>query len=98
MLVATSGVDRSMAVLDIATGGGHIANALAPLAGRVTACDLTEDMLQAASAFIAAGGHTNVDFAVADAEALPFADASYELAACRIAAHHFPDIPAFVRE
>ena len=41
-----------MSVLDIATGGGHVANALAPLVGRVTALDLTEGMLEVAARFI----------------------------------------------
>ena len=34
----------------------------------------------------------------ADAEALPFADASFDLVTCRIAPHHFPDVPTFVAE
>jgi ubiquinone/menaquinone biosynthesis C-methylase UbiE len=36
--------------------------------------------------------------ACADAEALPFGDACFELVTCRIAAHHFPDVPLFVAE
>lgn len=97
-LVAASGADASMAVLDIATGGGHVANALAPLVRQVTACDLTGEMLAAAAAFIRGNGHTNVEFVQADAERLPFADGAFDLVACRIAAHHFPDVPAFAAE
>src|SRR5690606_39954480 len=43
-------------------------------------------------------GVTNVTFAVADAEALPFPDASFDLVTCRVAPHHFPDVARFVRE
>jgi ubiquinone/menaquinone biosynthesis C-methylase UbiE len=35
---------------------------------------------------------------VAPAEHLPFADSSFDVVACRIAAHHFSDVRAAVRE
>jgi SAM-dependent methyltransferase len=35
---------------------------------------------------------------VAPADHLPFADESFDLVVCRIAAHHFPDLPAAVDE
>ncbi|OCT15378.1 SAM-dependent methyltransferase [Paenibacillus pectinilyticus] len=97
-LVANSKADKMMDVLDIATGGGHVANALAPLVRRVTAYDLTEEMLQTAAQFITGNGHTNVDFVRGDAELLPFQDAAFDLVTCRIAAHHFPNIPSFASE
>ncbi|WP_160042314.1 MULTISPECIES: class I SAM-dependent methyltransferase [Paenibacillus] len=97
-LVSCSQAEPTMDVLDIATGGGHVANALAPLVRRVTALDLTEEMLNAAAGFIRGNGHTNVDFVAGDAEHLPFADVSFDLVTCRIAAHHFPDTGAFARE
>ncbi|WP_240420761.1 class I SAM-dependent methyltransferase [Paenibacillus periandrae] len=98
LLVSLSKADTNMDVLDIATGGGHVANALAPLVHRVTAYDLTEEMLTNASEFIRGNGHSNVEFVKGDAEQLPFLDASFELVTCRIAAHHFPNIPAFAEE
>jgi ubiquinone/menaquinone biosynthesis C-methylase UbiE len=98
VLVSASEADTSMDVLDIATGGGHVANALAPLAGHVTAFDLTEEMLIAAAEFIKKNGHTNVTFVQGDAEKLPFADGTFDLVTCRIAAHHFPNVPAFAAE
>ncbi|NHN31453.1 class I SAM-dependent methyltransferase [Paenibacillus agricola] len=96
LLVSSSMANTTMDVLDIATGGGHVANALAPLVHRVTAYDLTEEMLMTAAEFIRGNGHSNVDFVRGDAEELPFPDASFDLVTCRIAAHHFPNIPAFV--
>lgn len=84
--------------LDIATGGGHAALALAPLVSEVVATDLTVEMLEAARAFIAEQGARNVRFEVADAEQLPFPDASFDIVTSRIAPHHFPQPERFVRE
>lgn len=84
--------------LDVATGGGHTALKFAPHVAHVTATDLTPNMLDNARAFITGQGMTNVDFKLADAEALPFDDAAFDLVTCRIAPHHFPDAPRFVRE
>jgi len=98
LLVSSSKANKEMEVLDIATGGGHVANALAPLVRRVIAFDLTEQMLEKASEFIRGNGYSNVDFVHGDAEQLPFADASFDLVTCRIAAHHFPNVPAFASE
>jgi ubiquinone/menaquinone biosynthesis C-methylase UbiE len=85
-------------VLDIATGGGHVANALASKVGKVVALDLTDKILTAAKSFIQANNHTNVEFVKGDAEQLPFQDESFDLITCRIAAHHFPNPASFVNE
>lgn len=84
--------------LDVATGAGHTAAAFAPYVARVIASDLTEEMLQEAAKLAAAKGFANMETARADAEALPFEDARFDLVTCRIAAHHFPDVPTFVAE
>jgi ubiquinone/menaquinone biosynthesis C-methylase UbiE len=85
-------------VLDVATGAGHTAAAFASHVASVVASDLTDEMLAEAAALAASKGFANMTTARADAEALPFPDASFELVACRIAAHHFPDVPTFVAE
>lgn len=85
-------------LLDIATGGGHVANALAPYFQRVTALDLTEDMLKEAEHFIRSNGHENVDFVQGDAENTLFPDDSFDVVTCRIAAHHFPNADRFISE
>ena len=64
-------------LLDIATGGGHTANAFAPLVKKITAVDLTTEMLVAAENFIGKNGHRNVEFVQGDAEKLPFEDESF---------------------
>jgi len=84
--------------LDVATGGGHVANALAPHVDKVTAFDLTPKMLKVAEAFITQNGHTNISFVQGDAEAMPFQTESFDIVTCRIAAHHFPNVDAFVSE
>ncbi len=83
--------------LDVATGGGHTALKLAPHVKAVTATDITQAMLDAAQAFVTPQA-SNVTFKLADAEALPFEDESFDIVTCRIAAHHFSDIYRFVLE
>jgi ubiquinone/menaquinone biosynthesis C-methylase UbiE len=103
-----SDLDRLLAIvqpqpqwqaLDIATGGGHTALKFAPHVASVVASDLTPRMLEKARRFIVEErGVDNVSFEQADAENLPFEDDRFDLATCRIAPHHFPDAPRFVRE
>lgn len=85
-------------LLDIATGGGNVARVLAPLVGEVVASDLTPRMLEAVESAFTPLGLTNVSYAEADAEALPFPDASFDIVTCRIAPHHFPNPDRFVQE
>ena len=84
--------------LDIATAAGHTAFAFAPHVAHVTATDLTPEMIDLAATRSAELGFDNVTTKVADAEALPFDDDSFDLVTCRIAPHHFPDQPQFIRE
>ena len=84
--------------LDIATGGGHTALVFAPHVKHMIASDLTREMLDQVDKQVAEKGISNVDTHVADAEALPFDDGHFDLVTCRIAPHHFPDIPKFVAE
>jgi SAM-dependent methyltransferase len=88
----------SWQALDIATGAGHTAAAFAPHVAHVIASDITEEMLAEARKLESAKGLGNMEAAFADAEALPFEDARFELVTCRIAAHHFPDVARFVAE
>jgi ubiquinone/menaquinone biosynthesis C-methylase UbiE len=85
-------------VLDIATGGGHVARAFAPHVGTVVASDLTPEILEHAANAFAEWDLTNVTTAIADAEALPFDDIAFDIVTCRIAPHHFPQPERFVGE
>ncbi|HUJ56334.1 MAG TPA: class I SAM-dependent methyltransferase [Gaiellaceae bacterium] len=70
-------------VLDVATGGGHVARRLREEGATVVTLDAAPGMQPDA---------------IAPADHLPFADGSFDAVACRIAAHHFPDVLAAVRE
>jgi SAM-dependent methyltransferase len=69
--------------LDVATGGGHVARRLSEAGFDVTTLDPAPGM-----------GAT----AVAPAEDIPFADGSFDVVACRVAAHHFEDVAEAVSE
>jgi len=69
--------------LDVATGGGHVARRLREAGLNVVTTDA------------APGMEPDV---VCRSEELPFADASFDVVACRVAAHHFDDVAGAVRE
>jgi SAM-dependent methyltransferase len=96
-LVAWGRVLKPQRVLDVATGGGHTALAFSRLAEQVVAYDLTAPMLQAARRFATERGVANVAFAAGDVEALPFHEV-FDVVTCRIAAHHFANVGAAVRQ
>lgn len=84
-------------VLDIATGGGHTAYRFAPHVAQVIATDLTFAMLGLVAEAVLERSLRNILCCAADAETLPFADAQFDCVTCRVAAHHFPDIPRSLR-
>ncbi|HEX4001997.1 MAG TPA: methyltransferase domain-containing protein [Candidatus Acidoferrales bacterium] len=84
--------------LDIATGAGHTALALAPHVAEVVAYDMTEPMLRETARNATARGLANVTTRQGIAESLPFADASFDIVTVRQAPHHFADVRAAVRE
>lgn len=97
-LVAWAEGGPATRALDVATGGGHTALALASHYGYIVASDLTTRMLRAAGAFFQARDAANIALAGADAEALPFRDGAFDAISCRIAPHHFASPARFVRE
>lgn len=97
-LVTLTAPQKDWRVLDIATGGGHVAYTFAPHVARVWATDITQEMLDQVKAEAGKRGLDNVRVTYAKAEALPFEDASFDLVTCRIAPHHFDSIPEFLAE
>jgi SAM-dependent methyltransferase len=69
--------------LDVGSGGGHVARRLREAGLEVVTVDPAPGMKADVQAF---------------AEHLPFADASFDVVACRAAVHHFADVAAGVRE
>ncbi|GFE73787.1 class I SAM-dependent methyltransferase [Novosphingobium sp. TCA1] len=84
--------------LDLGTGGGHAAYAAAPRATRVTACDLSPRMLDVVAAEAARRGIANIAVEAAPAEALPFADGSFDFLTCRFSTHHWRAAEVGLRE
>jgi ubiquinone/menaquinone biosynthesis C-methylase UbiE len=80
------------AVLDVGCGPGEIAVRLARLSPtlRITGVDLDEPMIGRARRK-AARARVGPTFVVADAAALPFEDASFDLVVSSFAVHHWPD-------
>jgi ubiquinone/menaquinone biosynthesis C-methylase UbiE len=97
-LVALTSPQRGWHVLDVATGGGHVAYAFAPNVARVWATDITQEMLDLVKSEAQKRQLSNIRTAYAKAEALPFEDGDFDLVTCRIAPHHFDSIPAFLGE
>ena len=97
-LVALTSPQKDWHVLDIATGGGHVAYTFAPHVARVWATDITQEMLDLVKAEAQKRGIANIRTAYAKAETLPFEDANFDLVTCRIAPHHFESIRAFLGE
>ncbi len=78
--------------LDIATGTGHTALALAPHVSAVVGTDLTPEMLAEAKRLRSQRSLSNVFFQLADVHNLPFGAGTFDLITCRRAAHHFSNI------
>ena len=83
LVVAWCEPGPGVTVLDVATGGGHVARRLREEGATVVTVDAAPGM---------------EPDAIAPADDLPFADSSFDAVACRIAPHHFPDVLAAVRE
>ncbi|HEY2219789.1 MAG TPA: class I SAM-dependent methyltransferase [Gaiellaceae bacterium] len=83
LVVAWCEPGPGVTVLDVATGGGHVARRLREAGAQVVTVDAAPGM---------------EPDAIAPADHLPFADASFDAVACRIAAHHFPDALAALKE
>jgi SAM-dependent methyltransferase len=97
-LVEAASPSATDVALDVATGTGYTALALASRISKVEAVDRTEAMLVEARKLAAQRGIANVTFRIADAMSLPFANETFDIVACRRAAHHFTDLLRALRE
>ena len=88
MLARAHGGER---VVDVGTGVGHTLRRVAPLFRAAIGLDATREMLAAGGGVLADGGVTNALLVQADARAMPLATAAFDVATCRVAAHHFTD-------
>jgi SAM-dependent methyltransferase len=90
-LVEACEIGAGMKVLDVAAGTGNASLPAAQAGADVTASDLTPELLEAGRARADAAGLT-LDWVEADAEHLPFEDASFDVVmssiGCMFAPHH----------
>ena len=93
VLVAYAQAKPGERALDVATGTGNTAFALAESGAEVVGLDLSPGMLAQAAA-----RGTTVRFVVGSAENLPFADANFDLVTARHAPHHFREVGRFLAE
>jgi ubiquinone/menaquinone biosynthesis C-methylase UbiE len=87
------------AVLETAAGSGVVTRALRPKLSphaRYVATDLNQPMLDYAAG--RQGDDRRVEWQRADAQALPFEDAAFDLVCCQFGAMFFPDRPGAYRE
>ncbi|MFO0876263.1 MAG: class I SAM-dependent methyltransferase [Gemmataceae bacterium] len=85
------------AVCDVASGAGHTALAFADKASRIVAVDAAPNMLAQCRELAAEEG-VKIETVQAFAEAIPLPTASFDLVVCRLAAHHFTEVAAAMRE
>ncbi len=85
-------------VLDIGSGPGHAAFAVAPHVRSVVALDLSDAMLEEGRKLGGEHGIANVRFERGDAGALPYGAESFDVVTSRFCAHHYADPAAVLRE
>ena len=96
-LVEACGIEAGMSVLDVAAGTGNASLPAAARGADVTASDLTPELLEAGRARAEAQG-LRLDWVVADAERLPFEDASFDVVMSSIGAMFAPHHEAVAGE
>lgn len=94
------GATGTSVVLDVAAGTGEPGLSIAKHlhGGKVIITDLAEHMLDVAREKAAAAGITNVEFREADANALPFADNTFDEISCRHGFMFFPSMQQAANE
>lgn len=100
-LVKYAAPQPGMQVLDLASGTGEPGISLAQLvapAGRVTAVDLSSELLELASQRAQKKNLSNFSTQQADAHTLPFPDQSFDLATCRFGVMFFSDVERALAE
>ena len=88
---------RVESVCDVASGAGHTGLGFAGIASRIVAVDPAPNML-AQVRQLAASRAIAVETVEAFAESIPLASASFDLVVCRVAAHHFSNLPKAMSE
>jgi ubiquinone/menaquinone biosynthesis C-methylase UbiE len=99
-VVKLAALRPGLRVLDVACGTGLVARLAAEAVGvdgRVAALDLNPAMLAVASELPAVVG-APIEWVEGDAQALPFAEASFDVVCCQLGLQFFPDREHALRE
>ncbi|TMC55636.1 MAG: class I SAM-dependent methyltransferase [Chloroflexi bacterium] len=84
--------------LDLGCGVGHTLRRVATRVRLAVGVDPTPGMLEGARTLLARESVTNAVLVTSPAEALPFLESTFDIATCRLAAHHFADVAKAFRE
>lgn len=87
-------------ILDVGCGPGTITADLAERVpqGKITGIDFAETVLESARAHVQGRGLTNCTFEAVDANALPYADASFDVVFCHQVLQHVKDPVGILKE
>ncbi|MGB8952341.1 MAG: arsenite methyltransferase [Candidatus Aminicenantales bacterium] len=99
--LAFAGITEGQTVIDIGSGAGidcFLAAARVGRTGRVIGIDMTPEMIEKAKANAAAGGYTNTEFRLGEAEAMPVEDSSVDWVISNCVINLSPDKPRVFRE
>lgn len=91
LLINTAEIGAADSVLDVACGPGLVACEIAKVAQQVTGVDVTPAMIEQAKSRQQSLGLINLDWALGDAEQLPFADQMFSRVVTRYSFHHFSE-------
>lgn len=80
-------------VLDVGTGTGRVANAIAPFVEKVIGIDYAKEMLAKAKK-----DYGNIEYKMMDAMDLKFKENIFDLVTARMVFHHLPDLNRAVKE
>jgi ubiquinone/menaquinone biosynthesis C-methylase UbiE len=98
VLLELASPKRTDYALDIATGTGHTALAVAHHVGKVIGIDIAPKMLEQARRLATEQHLTNCEFIEGSAERIPLADEQFTLVTSRHAPHHFRNVDLFLNE
>jgi SAM-dependent methyltransferase len=86
--------ERGQCALDLATGTGLIARALAQFTDSVVGADISQGILRLAHKY----SEESIPYVVADAHRLPIMDQSFDLVTCGVSLSHFSDVTVALGE
>lgn len=92
-LLVAADIGEGTRVLDVASGPGYVAAAAAAAGATVTGLDFSASMIA-----LARTKYPGLDVRTGDAEALPFADATFDAVLINFGVLHFPDADAALAE